>query len=314
VTDSVPRARRRALLVGLGQAGTLALGALAERPDVEIVAGVDPRGRQARARLPSGIPVSRSLNVGGSPDLAIVSTPTPSHAEVCCELLDRYPGLALILCEKPAAYGEGDVAALYERGREQETEFRVLLHYAFASEVLWLADRIGDFGEIVSFEARFEDPYADSLAEHAARLTSSWVDSGINALSVLVRLVEPEAVVAATVDPITWGEATISFRSDETAGAGTITTSWMVEARRKQTTLSLVDGTAVELDHDAGTVFVNGSVVFRAGGADSRIERYRTMIGAHLDDATTVPSEQTTLHLHTLVTAALTGHLHRPAT
>lgn len=301
------------LLVGLGRAGALALAVLIERPDVEIVAAVDPRGRRVPARPPIGIPVSRSLDGAGLPDLAIVSTPTPSHVGVCLDLLDRYPGLELILCEKPAALAASDLAALHVRARERHAELRVLLHYAFSGEVLWLADRIGEFAEVASFEARFEDPYRDSLAGATATLSCSWADSGINALSVLTRLVQLEAVVTATASGVTDHVATVSFRSGDRAGVGTIATSWEVEASRKQTALTLVDGTTIELEHDAGTVSVNGDEIYRRAGTDPRLERYRTMLRAHLDDVASVPDERTTLHLHALLSAGLTGGLDGPA-
>jgi predicted dehydrogenase len=292
------------LLVGLGQAAGLTLAALEGRDDVEIVAGVDPLGIDGTGRLEAGVPVLTSLDAPPEAEIVIVSTPTPSHVAVCAGVLEHCRGLRLLLCEKPFTLTPSEGRRLIADARERGVELRVLLHYAFSAEVLWLAERLGELGDVAAFEALFEDPYGDPAADRAPVLVSSWADSGINALSVLGRLVRLERVVASTGDRSEQTAATLAFVSGTTESVGTITTRWLVGRRTKRTTLALADGTVLALDHEARSVSANGRIAFQVQG-DPRIERYRTMLDAHLTDAPTVHQAESVLRLHELLTAAL---------
>jgi predicted dehydrogenase len=287
------------------------MDALTRRRDVEIVAAVDLNPRTARTAPPNGVPIRRSMDELPHADIAIVSTPTPTHAAVCSGLFDRVPGLSLVLCEKPGALTASQLADLFESARARGIEFRVLLHYAFGSEVLWLANRLARLGDIAAFSASFEDPYRGALAERTKTLVSSWADSGINALTVLARLLEPKAII----DSHSTGEATrttLSFTSGHASGTGLVTTNWGVSEPRKRTSLSLVDGTTVDIDHLAGTVTAKGSILFRVPSGDVASMRYRTMIDAHLDDAPSLLDEATTMHLHRLLADGLSAQRQHP--
>jgi predicted dehydrogenase len=301
------------LLVGLGQAAGLTLAALESREDVEIVAGVDPRGVDGTGRLAAAAPVLPSLDGLPEAEIAIVATPTPTHVAVCAGVLERCPGLRLLLCEKPFTLAPSEGRRLLADARGRGVELRVMLHYAFAAEVLWLSGRLGELGDVAAFEARFEDPYGEALAERAPVLVSSWADSGINALSVVARLVRLERVVAATGSRPVETMATLAFVSGTTASVGSITTSWLVDRPTKRTTLVLADGTRLELDHDAQSAAADGRVLFQAHG-DARVERYRTMLDAHLVDAPTVHDAESVLSLHELLAAGLVRQERTPTT
>jgi predicted dehydrogenase len=284
------------IVVGLGRAAALSLAALRERVDVEIVAGIDPRGAVG-VTLPASARVLSSLEELPEADLALVATPTPTHVELCLQLLERRPGLSLLLCEKPVALTAGEVERLLAEARRCGVELRTLLHFAFAAEVQWLAGRLSRLGGVVGVDASFEDPYGDALAERTAVLTSSWVDSGINALSVLARFVRlQDAVPSVPPDP---AEAVVEVRF--AGGRGVVRTSWLVERARKQTRLVLGDSTVVELDHRAGTVRSGGRVLYRSQAADPGLERYRRMLAAHLDDDQSVHRPDEVVHLHRLL-------------
>jgi predicted dehydrogenase len=303
--------RRRVLFVGLGQAAGLALAALEGRDDVEIVAGVDPLGVDGTGRLGAGVPVLTSLEALPEAEIAIVSTPTPTHADVCAGVLERGRGLRLLLCEKPFTLAPCEGRRLMADARGRGVDLRVLLHYAFAAEVLWLAERLSEFGDVAAFEALFEDPYGDAFADRTAVLVSSWADSGINALSVLARLVQLERVVASTGDRSGETAATLAFVSGATESVGTITTRWRVGRRTKRTTLVVGDGTVLALDHEARSVSAGGRIAFQAHG-DARLERYRTMLDAHLADAPTVHDTESVLRMHELLVAALGPEVSSP--
>jgi predicted dehydrogenase len=309
-----PSVRRRVMLVGLGRAGALALDALLRRKDVEIVAAVDPDPAAARVALPNGVPIRSSLLGLPPAEIAIVSTPTPSHPAVCEALLDCVPGLRVVLCEKPATLSGQQLGALIASARAAGVELRVLLHYAFGSEVLWLAEHLAELGDVASFSASFGDPYGADLATRTTTLVSSWADSGINALTVLARLLEPAAVVDSRSAGPETSRTTLSFTSGSTSGTGLVETNWLVAEARKRTSLTLADGTALELDHLARSVTSNGRLLYRAPPADAASMRYRTMIDAHLDDAGSLLDEATTIRLHVLLADGLAAQRAEPDT
>lgn len=301
---------RRVISVGLGRAGALATAALRRRDDVRIVAAVDPDPAAAL----DGVPVLRSLEELPDAEIAIVSTPTPGHPEVCEALFEQVTGLSLVLCEKPAALSAERLTALVATARGRGIELRVLLHYAFGSEVAWLAGQLGDLGPVASFSATFEDPYGDALAERTRTLVSSWADSGINALTVASRLVDLKTVVDSHAAGADDSRTEIAFQSVGTVGTGTIATSWRVREPRKQTSLTLADGATVDVDHTARRVTIDGRVAYDAPTDDAPLRRYEAMIDAHLDDAPTLFDQAATLHLHRLVEDGLAAQLARSGT
>jgi len=289
------------MLVGLGRAGALAAAALLRRRDVEIVAAVDLEPATARVAPPEGIGIRTSLEGLPPAELAVVSTPTPTHAAVCEALLDRVPGLRVVLCEKPATLSARQLDELIASARGRGIELRVLLHYAFGSEVLWLAEHLAELGEVASFSASFEDSYGDDRAARTATLVSSWADSGINALTVVARLLDLAAVVDSRSSGPEDSRTTLSFTSGSTSGTGVVETNWLVGETRKQTSLTLADGSALDVDHLARSVTSDGRVLYRAEPADAASMRYRTMLDAHLDDAPSLVDEATTIRLHALL-------------
>lgn len=295
----------RVLIVGLGRAAKLAVDALSDRPDASVVAGVDPApGASAGAGVPvyaSLADVPRGLGI----DLAVVATPTPSHAAVCRELIDADLDLAALACEKPLALGVGEVEDLLHRARERARPLHVLYHYAHAAEVLWAAEHLDDLverhGHVKDAVARFEDPYESEIEEREQVLVSSWHDSGINALSVLVRFVDLQGITHTDVHlnmPST-GEATFRLAS----GEALVSTRWDVSDEVKRTTLRFDDGTALELDHPTQTATLAGQVAFRGEGS-ARLERYRRLMDAHVRGNGDVYDDQTTISLHHLLDAA----------
>ena len=65
-------------VIGAGEIGRVHLDALARLPSIDVVGTVDPRGG-----------THRSLDelVAAGADTLIVATPTPTHADVCREVL-----------------------------------------------------------------------------------------------------------------------------------------------------------------------------------------------------------------------------------
>lgn len=191
----MPAARHKVLIVGLGEVAQTHLKALEQTPDADVVAGVDIAAKPEITFHGQPVPVYQTLQAAThyDPNIVVAATPTPTHAEVCDEIAACFPN-ARILEEKPAADSlSGARHVLVDIGSRQPVD--VAYHMAFSPEVTWGAQTIqasaGDLGVPVAAEASFADPYQDNFEAARARLGNSWIDSGINALSVLTRFAEP---------------------------------------------------------------------------------------------------------------------------
>ena len=304
--------RLRVLLVGLGRAAALTAGALAERDDASIVAAVDPLGPKAEAapslsREATIYPELASAN--GEFDLAIVATPTPTHVEVCTELLAREQPPPRILCEKPLSDSFETARALFDHAHKRGVRLQVLFHYAFAPEVLAVRrawdSLLAGHGRPADFEIFFADPRADDLARSVRVLGSSWVDLGVNAISVLARYFELVEVEAALGQPPSSGGAVIRFEG----GTGTVRTSWRVPELVKQMTIRFADGSALDFDHDEQRAVLRGengrTVIHERVDDDVAAGRYRRMVAAYLDDDGLVYDTGTSLEIHRLLASGV---------
>lgn len=207
-------------------------------------------------------------------DAVIVATPTWTHAEVVRELRERWPGR--IVVEKPVATTEADVAAMLD-----DAGVDAVYHAAYAPEVCWAADALerwtATHGAIAGITMGFADPYAADLERATATLGDSWLDGGINALSVLARLVEPEACTTrrSIRGAVSTFEATVSFGGPAGRGSAHVVTTWAAVEPSKSTRLVFADGAVVVLDHQAvlGRVEHGGRVldVFASPSSHGRL-------------------------------------------
>jgi predicted dehydrogenase len=310
-----PRRPARVLVVGVGRAAALALEALSSRDDAAVVAAVDP-APAAVAALPPTVPLYASLDAvpaSVEADVAIVATPTPTHTEICHRLVARRAA-PVILCEKPLATDVGDAEAALDAAAAAGVALRVLYHYAHAPEVLAVRDELAALvarhGPVETADAAFADPYTGDLDERSATLVSSWIDSGINALSVLARFVDLRRVLDSDLDAAgpAHGAAVLAFEHGGRAGRAHVATSWTAPVEVKRTTLEFADGTELVLDHPAGAAELRGGdarTVLHRGGPGARLARYRSLLAAHLGDEDVYGRDET-LALHALLTAAAT--------
>ena len=294
--DSPPRAL---VLVGLGRAAALTLGGIAPRGDVRLVAAVDPLGREATTPVPLDVAVGHALVDQPAFDIAVVATPTATHPDVCRTLFELCRGDELVLCEKPLADDPRVAEDVLGAAGAAGIRFRVFFHFGFAAEVMWARDTLAGLAPVESAACAFVDPYADDLEARTAALVSSWLDSGINALSVLGRLVELRDAEPLPGNTAIDANVRVTFSSGGADRKGTIRTAWDTYAR-KTTTVRLVDGTELVLDHRAASVTIGGREVFR-GAPDPSRDRYRLMLAAHLDDTDLVHTSPQVLELHRLL-------------
>jgi predicted dehydrogenase len=251
----------RVALVGLGHIGRVHSEAVRRTPGLELVAGHDLDAGLA-AVLPDDVPFDRTLTatLARDPDVVVVATPNVTHAEVARQALSH---VGLVLLEKPAAVTREALDGLL-RTQGAAERLRFALHARYGREVTAALELVADRGlsTPTQFESHFEDPYlaADgSIRQELVGLGDAWLDSGVNALSVLARFIALDRLemhdAAAggrsadgrTVDAIV-RLTTHPAPQEPNLIQGSITTRWGDQAR-KWTHFSWPDGTDMLLDH-----------------------------------------------------------------
>lgn len=148
-----------AAVIGCGRGGTLSLDALASSGRYDLVAASDPaevRRRQVQERWPGVRPFAdhRALLEAAPVDVVCVATPTPSHAAVVGDLLDR--GVRGLLIEKPIASDTTTARALLDELRARRLP-AVVPHGLLvlpAARAVKRRVRRGDIGDMRSVEVQ----------------------------------------------------------------------------------------------------------------------------------------------------------------
>lgn len=259
-------------LVGLGHIGRVHVAALSQTEGLKLAAGCDHDPSLATV-LPEGMPFYSSHNelfaVEGF-DTVVVATPNRTHNAIAMDALRA--GYHVIV-EKPAASSLEELDALErladERGRHVYYAFHAASAFEVDALVAHLAEQGGLYGPITAFTSRFYDPYIDaqgSLVPHARSLDDCWSDSGVNALSVLDRLLQLETLRPAfrrqsgeQGSPLGVLSASVGFHfpvlGQDGSGFGLIDTAWDQGLNYKATTLYFGHtGWRIEANHSEQTV------------------------------------------------------------
>jgi predicted dehydrogenase len=309
----------RVLLVGLGAIGDTHARALEATPSADVVAGVDVDKSRVLTFRGADRPVYRSLREASQacqPELVVIATPTGTHAAVSEQTARCFP-TARLLVEKPAAATLADARRILSGiGGRQPVE--VAYHTSFAPEVGWgqraLEARRSELGDLVSAEMFFADPYYDDFERAAGTLGDSWLDSGINALSVLARfatIVKRESLRSIGTERQSIFEARLACHDGNAPNAGRpaqalVVTSWHAADGAKTTRLRYASGTELLMDHTAVAAYLlREGRVEAAFGADRGIPRrerhYRALYHWCLTEGRPALPPGVGLHLHELL-------------
>jgi D-galactose 1-dehydrogenase len=196
-------------------------------------------------------------------DIYLISTSNNSHFSIAMQLLERKKH---ILLEKPVCVNANELKLLTDAIHKSNTFFHVAYHAGFARDVQWwLHQNKDELGRLTDFNAGFFDPYIanGSLKKEASSLGGSWIDSGINALSVITQFISASDLSLHTsrmtkVDGIECaqiqGHAVFSFTSQNKTGQGIIDTNWSLGINEKSTCLWYEKG-KILLDHSNESVY-----------------------------------------------------------
>ena len=306
---------KKAVIIGIGIAGTVHARVLEDFPAVTLVAGVDASLRNLDFRGSKTPVYSSVLDITSEsqldPNMIVIATPTPTHAAVCGEAAE-YFGQASIIVEKPAADNLKDALhVIRDIGGKQPVT--VAYHMAFSPVVEWgvreAGERADQLGAPVAIDAWAADPYQSDLVSAQERLGNSWIDSGINALSVIERFVKPVACTSLRRiggESRSVFEGTFKCEADGGLLTATIMTSWSSTAPSRWTRISYSSGAELVMDHNAvaGYIRQNGHATstFNSDGTMPRREaHYRSLYRSWLANPDQVFSADTSMRLHELL-------------
>ncbi len=306
--------RHTIILAGLGEVAQTHLKVLERTPGADVVAGIDTAPRPGLTFRGHPVPVYKTLHDASAhhePDIVVIATPTPAHAAVCAEAAGCFPA-ARILVEKPAADTLPDARRVLEDiGSRQSVD--VAYHMAFSPEVTWAAQiasgSAGDLGVAVAAEASFADPYSGNFEAAASRLGNSWIDSGINSLSILSRFAQPAArrsLRRIGEAPQSVFEAHVTCLAADTELDALILTSWHVTDPAKTTRIRYSSGAELVMDHTAvaGYLLKDGRIA-AVHGSDRTIPRrerhYLALYKWWLTEGSRIMPATTSLRLHELL-------------
>jgi predicted dehydrogenase len=311
----VSESARRVMIVGLGAAGLVHAKALEEFAQVTVIAGIDTDTSRALTFRESQVNVYPGVFDTTSdkldPNVVVIATPTPTHAQVCDEVAEYFPK-ATILLEKPAADNLGDAQRIIE-GIGGKQAVSIAYHMAFSPEVSWALEqarkRTDHLGWPTLIESWHADPYQLELASAEARLGTSWIDSGINALSVIERF----ARITERTSLRQIGEADKSeFEGNFICAApdknltAIVLTSWHSTASARTTRIRYSSGAELVMDHAAVAGYLlEGGMLSAKFGSDGRTPRreahYKAMYKSWLIDGEQAFPKETSLRLHRLL-------------
>lgn len=260
-------------LVGLGHIGHYHIQTLAAIDQFNLVAAID-KNSELKQLLPQGVIFFDNVGDFFASDFfntVVIATPNNTHYEYGKM---AYEAGKNVIMEKPAASTMAEFDELnssFHAGQHQHIYYA--FHAAKAFEVSWfkqyLRDRdiINKLGPVTAFSCHFFDPYFSNgrLAEAARGLDNPWLDSGVNALSVLAELMSVEDLQVEDVFSSFSNASTIQVQAQfrfpiaerSGRGLGIINTNWAGNLNHKKTLLVFgLTGHAAELNHSAQKVFL----------------------------------------------------------
>ncbi|MCF2531830.1 Gfo/Idh/MocA family protein [Yinghuangia soli] len=302
-------------LVGLGHIAETHLEVLAGLPDVSLDFTVDPHP-DGPVDFRGGTPphyggVAEALEVH-QPDLVVIATPTDTHADLAEQALAL--SSARVLVEKPLVHDLAALDRLRALDAKADVRGRVFTahHFAFSPEVRWAAQQLGEhpeWGPVTTITSAFHDPYILRGEQAFASYGSSWMDSGINQLSVLAGLVDLTSLTSATqLDGGASAWCTFAFKSRGATGTARLRTSWLTGSSSKETVIAFGEsGVEVWIDHTAMTGFAaRGETLLAAHTDDGRTPRkhahyrplYESLLSDHPDTVLGFDAAVTVTQLH----------------
>ena len=252
-------------LLGIGKIAGYQIEAISKVSGVQLTDAYDINPSRAKG-LPPSVVFHKTLEAlinRSKADIFLISTPNTTHFEIGMVLLNNGKS---VLLEKPLCTNQKQLQLILDLSNKKGAFTAVAFHAAFAQDVnWWLTNNNDQYGRLIGFNCGFFDPYITQgqLSPAAKSLGGSWLDSGINALSVISRFIQPSSlqITEARMTHIKGlecqqiqGLSFFSFADQGQWGHGIIDTNWALNVDRKTTRL-YYEHADILLDHSSESVF-----------------------------------------------------------
>lgn len=274
-------AKKKACLIGLGVITKRYFVGLSETDFVELSAVADTNENAPSRELYSECRFYndyKKMVIAEVPDYVIISTPPATHFEIARWCLEQNVN---VIIEKPVVLCLEDFDVLKGLAEEKNLVFRTLFHWHGGIETLAFGEKY-DISEITEIKVNVSDPYCDdgvSVNKDRRPLCGAWIDSGVNALSMIRLWLPFEKVEVVDVDcqkcpetglPV-YARAELIIDGVKTE----ITVDWRRGVDRKESTVML-GGRSVCINHSEQSILDGDTATY--GRMHRLDEHYRTLM------------------------------------
>lgn len=290
----------RLAIVGCGTISHTYIQALAALGDsFEITALYDIHPEKAIALKLPGAVLCKDMDAlisRADVDCVIISTPLHTHTRLAEQCLQ---GKKHVLMEKPAALSVEEIDHLFALAAQMGVVFHVAFHASMGVDIDWYLQQFGNTdspfspNNIRRLECGFFDPYLTDGVMDADKkaLGGSYIDSGVNILSVCHRLMPATELVLRSHNDKQTADGVV-YRSETVYGNQQTTlvmrTGWDLGLNRKRTLLHF-HGTdqQILLDHTGQAVWqiVAGekNLLFREETGSRMVNQYIRVFSTFAD-------------------------------
>lgn len=264
-------------IIGLGHIGKYHIEGIQHFEELQLKAVCD-KNSQYKNLAPDGVEFYTDyVQMLREADIETVVIATPNHTHYLIARKVFEAGKHVII-EKPAAESMIELEELEMAAQKANLTIYYAFHAAHAFEVAWFVEyyqtnKIRDeLGEITGLAARFYDPYVMKglLLPEAEGLQDCWLDSGINAISVMQRFTDLQNTTIENASAaVNFGSkprflqcnvefhfpVSSEFTATERSGVGHIDTNWTTGRNHKSTLLTFgKTGYRILLNHSTQKV------------------------------------------------------------
>ena len=189
-------------------------------------------------------------------DFAVISTPPASHAAIIRKCLNNRLS---VIVEKPLTPSSGSISGLYRLAAEKGLTLNTAYHWQFGEEIVAF-NASCDPRKITEISVDISDPYSSngrSINDNRLDLCGTWIDSGVNALSMIKTWLPFDNVKILSTDSIQAENASLPiFCRVQLLIDGvkvSICIDWRKQLDFKVSTLKY-DGKKIVIDHSRQTV------------------------------------------------------------
>ena len=174
-------------LIGLGVITKRYFTGLSETDFLELSAVADTNERALTRELYSNRRFYRDYKEmveNEKPDYVIISTPPASHFDIARWCLEKNVN---VIIEKPVVLSLEEFDALRDLAKDKALVFRTLFHWQGGIETLAFGKKY-DVSKITEIKISVSDPYSNdgvTVNQDRRPLCGAWIDSGVNALSMV---------------------------------------------------------------------------------------------------------------------------------